>query len=100
MKRTRTVTASAADRIPGDAAGPRSIPDGGDSERGKGSRGAKAYDLLRHAIATGRLKPGARVLESELATLLDMSRTPIREAIASLEADGLVSTDGARGRVV
>lgn len=67
---------------------------------GKGSRGAKAYDRLRDAIATGRLKPGARVLETELATLLDMSRTPIREAIAALEAEGLISMDGARGRVV
>jgi DNA-binding GntR family transcriptional regulator len=67
---------------------------------GKGSRGAKAYERLREAIATGRLKPGSRVLESELATLLDMSRTPIREAIAALESDGLVSVDGARGRVV
>jgi DNA-binding GntR family transcriptional regulator len=68
--------------------------------RGKGSRGASAYQRLRDAIATGRLKPGARVLESELAALLNMSRTPIREAIASLEAEGLVSMDGARGRVV
>lgn len=40
------------------------------------------------------------MLESELAMLLDMSRTPIREAIALLEADGLVSSDGVRGRVV
>jgi DNA-binding GntR family transcriptional regulator len=67
---------------------------------GKGSRGPKAYQLLREAIATGRLKPGDRVLESELATMFNMSRTPIREAIAALEADGLVSMDGARGRVV
>jgi DNA-binding GntR family transcriptional regulator len=67
---------------------------------GKGSRGIKAYELLRAAIATGRLKPGARILESELASLLRMSRTPIREAIAVLEADGLVTVDGARGRVV
>lgn len=67
---------------------------------GKGSRGARAYDRLRDAIATGRLKPGARVLETELATLLDMSRTPIRGAIAALEAEGLISMDGARGRVV
>jgi DNA-binding GntR family transcriptional regulator len=71
-----------------------------DASDGKRSQGARAYDRLREAIATGRLKPGARVLESELATLLDMSRTPIREAIAALEADGLVSNDGARGRVV
>ena len=67
---------------------------------GKGSRGPKAYQLLRDAIATSRLKPGDRVLESDLATMFDMSRTPIREAIAALEADGLVSIDGARGRVV
>jgi len=66
----------------------------------KGSRGVKAHLILREAIATGRLKPGARVLESELATLLDMSRTPVREAIATLEAEGLVSIDGAGGRVV
>jgi DNA-binding GntR family transcriptional regulator len=71
-----------------------------DRANGKGSRGARAYQLLREAIATGKLKPGVRVLESELATLLDMSRTPVREAIATLEADGLVSIDGARGRVV
>ncbi len=74
--------------------------DSPDPAGGKGSRGASAYQRLRDAIATGRLKPGARVLESELASLLDMSRTPIREAIAALEADGLVSIDGGRGRVV
>jgi DNA-binding GntR family transcriptional regulator len=67
---------------------------------GKGSRGVKAHQILREAIATGRLKPGARVLESELAALLEMSRTPVREAIATLEAEGLVSVDGARGRIV
>jgi DNA-binding GntR family transcriptional regulator len=71
-----------------------------DQSDSKGSRGIRAYDLLRAAIATGTLKPGARILESELATLLDMSRTPIREAIAALEADGLITVDGARGRVV
>jgi DNA-binding GntR family transcriptional regulator len=70
------------------------------SSAGRGSRGVKAHQILREAIATGRLKPGARVLESELATLLEMSRTPVREAIATLEAEGLVSVDGARGRVV
>lgn len=67
---------------------------------GTASRGARAYQLLREAIATGKLLPGARVLENELAVLLNMSRTPIREAIAALEADGLVSIDSARGRIV
>jgi DNA-binding GntR family transcriptional regulator len=71
-----------------------------DRAESRGSRGAQAYQRLREAIATGRLKPGDRILESELASLLEMSRTPIREAIAALEADGLVSIDGARGRIV
>jgi DNA-binding GntR family transcriptional regulator len=71
-----------------------------DQSGGKGSRGVKAHQVLREAIATGELKPGARVLESELAVLLNMSRTPVREAIATLEAEGLVSIDGARGRIV
>src|SRR5262245_3270296 len=66
----------------------------------KGSRGVQAYELLRSAIATGKLKPGDRVLESELAALLKMSRTPVREAIALLETDGLVSLDNALGKVV
>jgi len=66
----------------------------------KGSRGVKAYELLRAAIASGRLKPGSRVLENELADQLQMSRTPVREAIAALEADGLISMDSALGRVV
>ena len=66
----------------------------------KGSRGVQAYELLRSAIATGKLKPGDRVLESELAALLNMSRTPVREAIALLETDGLISLDNALGKVV
>lgn len=86
-----------ANRFEGGATLPEFTPD---QAGGKGSRGAKAYELLRKAIATGKLQPGARVLESELAALLNMSRTPVREAIAALEADGLVSVDSARGRVV
>src|SRR6476661_3657758 len=42
-------------------------PEGRDPAGGKGSRGIKAYELLRQAIATGQLKPGDRVLENELA---------------------------------
>jgi len=85
------------------AAGPASTfsVDGPDfAGDGKGSQGLKAYELVRAAIATGKLKPGTRVLETELAALFKMSRTPVRAAIAMLEADGLVSLDGARGRVV
>ena len=66
----------------------------------KGTRGVTAYELLRSAIAAGKLKPGDRVTESEMAALLKMSRTPVREAIALLESDGLVSLDSAQGKVV
>lgn len=70
------------------------------SSHAKESRGHNAYNLLRDAIATGKLKPGTRIMESDLASLLNMSRTPVREAIAALEADGLISLDGPRGRIV
>jgi DNA-binding GntR family transcriptional regulator len=66
----------------------------------KGSRVPRAYQLLRDAISRGELKPGSRILEKELAVQYDMSRTPVREAIAALEAEGLIMVDGSRGRVV
>lgn len=48
------------------------------------------YRLLRHAVITGALKPGARVVEASLAAQLQVSRTPIRDALRRLESDGLL----------
>lgn len=48
-----------------------------------------AYDTLRDLIVRGRLAPGARLVELELAEVLGVSRTPIREAIVRLVQDGL-----------
>ena len=48
------------------------------------------YEQLLTAIATGSLRPGNRLLETELAGRFGVSRTPIREAIRRLETDGLV----------
>lgn len=45
---------------------------------------------LRRAILENRLKPGARLLQSELANELGVSRQPVREALRALEAEGLV----------
>ena len=56
--------------------------------------------MLEREIVEGRMKPGERIREKELSQRLGISRTPIREAIAVLETDGLVTVDGARGRVV
>lgn len=48
-------------------------------------------DDLRDAIASLRLRPGAAILEKDLAQIYGVSRTPVREAIAKLVQEGLVS---------
>jgi len=53
-------------------------------------QGQDAYRRLLMEIRAGALKPGDRLLEADLATRLGISRTPVREAIRQLEADGLV----------
>lgn len=47
-------------------------------------------EALRRAILDGTLEPGVRLKEEELAAQLGMSRTPLRRALAVLEAEGLV----------
>lgn len=63
-------------------------------------RGERAYRYIRNAIKSGEFKPGDRLREGELATVIGLSRTPIREALARLESDGLVVHDSARGIMV
>lgn len=53
-------------------------------------QGQSAYRRLLDEIRNGSLLPGARLRETELADRLGISRTPVREAIRQLEADGLV----------
>lgn len=62
--------------------------------------GAIATDLIREAIIDGRLAPGERLKEEELARELGLSRTPIREALAVLQVEGLVDTTPNRGATV
>jgi DNA-binding GntR family transcriptional regulator len=47
-------------------------------------------EKLRDAIVDGTLEPGERLNDEELVKWLGVSRTPVREAIAQLESDGLV----------
>ena len=54
------------------------------------SQGQDAYQTIVADIRTGRLQPGDRLVETELATRFGISRTPVREAIRQLESDGLV----------
>lgn len=54
-------------------------------------QGNTAYARLLTELREGRLNPGDRLRETDLAERLGMSRTPVREAIRQLEADGIVT---------
>jgi DNA-binding GntR family transcriptional regulator len=51
---------------------------------------------IRRAIMDGTLSPGERLRDAELCAWLGLSRTPVREALARLEEDGLVETSPPR----
>lgn len=59
-----------------------------------------AYRALREDIIDWRLEPGTVLAEVELSERLGVSRTPVREALARLLAEGLVAAQGGRGLVV
>lgn len=48
---------------------------------------------LRHAILSGQLEPGERVVQHTVAEQLGVSRSPVREALRALKAEGLVSLE-------
>jgi DNA-binding GntR family transcriptional regulator len=48
------------------------------------------FESLREAIITGKLSPGERLMEIQMAEEMGVSRTPVREAIRKLELEGLV----------
>ncbi|MBB3175995.1 GntR family transcriptional regulator [Variovorax sp. Sphag1AA] len=56
------------------------------------------HQKLRSKILTLEIKPGARLVEDEISSLLEAGRTPVREALLRLQGEGLVSRD--RGWVV
>jgi DNA-binding GntR family transcriptional regulator len=49
-----------------------------------------AYDIIRRAVVTNKLKPGISFSGNQLARYLNMSRTPVREAIHLLANEGLL----------
>ncbi|WP_431909205.1 GntR family transcriptional regulator [Amycolatopsis thermoflava] len=57
------------------------------------------YDRVRELIVGGAFPPGQRLTELDLSQRLDVSRTPVREALRRLESDGLVES-GQRGVTV
>lgn len=60
----------------------------------------RIVNAIRDAIVQGKLKPGEKIPEQELAVQLGVSRTPIREAIRILEQQGLVQTRPKNGTYI
>lgn len=60
----------------------------------------RVREAIQHAIVTGALAPGERLTAEALAHRFGTSRTPVREALLSLEAEGLVAIAPHRGAVV
>lgn len=65
-----------------------------------GSRSEHVYRRLRDAIQQGEFKPGHRVMEIEVADWLNVSRTPVRDAIRRLEGEGMLEHEPRNGLVV
>lgn len=76
----------------------RGVPrSGGLSEAPHGSRPDQVYARLRDLIVQGSLAPGSRIVETEIAERLGVSRTPVREALQRLQQEGfVVGTPGAQ----
>ena len=70
------------------------------STKKRGLLRRSTYDSLKAMIVTGQLPPGTRVLVEELAAKLNVSRTPVREALNQLERDGLVTERPRQGYAV
>lgn len=58
------------------------------------------FNTLRDAILTGKLLPGERLMENQLAEKLGVSRTPVREALRMLELENLVELVPRKGAQV
>lgn len=65
-----------------------------------GSRSELVYLKLREAIQAGKLKPGDRIMETEVADWFKVSRTPVRDAIRRLESEGMLEHARRNGLVV
>ena len=56
-----------------------------------------AYDAIEGLIATMQLPPGHNIVEADLVRMTGLGRTPIREALMRLVADGLIELQPRRG---
>ena len=67
------------------------------------SQVGRAYAQLRDLIVDGRLAPGTRIVEVDLASRLSVSRTPVRDALRLLQQEGFVTASlpgGIKARLI
>jgi DNA-binding GntR family transcriptional regulator len=64
------------------------------------SRTVAVLEAIKHAILVGELKPGRPLVETDLAAVLGVSKTPVREALKTLSGAGLVTMHPYKGAVV
>jgi DNA-binding GntR family transcriptional regulator len=64
------------------------------------SRTVAVLEAIKHAILAGELKPGRSLVETDLAAVLGVSKTPVREALKTLAGAGLVTNHPYKGAVV
>ncbi|MEA2087412.1 MAG: GntR family transcriptional regulator [Candidatus Caldatribacteriota bacterium] len=60
----------------------------------------KVYRVLKMEIVKGAIKPGAKLLEGKIAEQMGISRTPVREALRELAAEGFVKMNPNQGMIV
>ena len=64
------------------------------------SRTVAVLEAIKHAILAGELRPGQALVETDLAGVLGVSKTPVREALKTLAGAGLVSMNPYKGAAV
>jgi DNA-binding GntR family transcriptional regulator len=69
-------------------------------DRNTSTLGTEVYDTLLSALMEGRIQPGDRLVMDRIAAELDVSRTPIRDALQRLHRDGIIEPAGRRGYLV
>ncbi|MFB6240160.1 MAG: GntR family transcriptional regulator, partial [Gemmatimonadota bacterium] len=56
-------------------------------------RSGETYTRLRELIVRGQLAPGSRIIETDVAERLGVSRTPVRSALQRLEQEGFIESE-------
>ncbi|WP_227939291.1 GntR family transcriptional regulator [Alkalihalobacillus deserti] len=70
------------------------------NNRNKNSIRGRVYELLRERIINLELTPGMAISENEVSDMLQVSRTPVREAFLRLSQEGLVNVYPQKGSII